>query len=86
MYRIVSFSCFFLAAATIIYQIVAWQQTGHWPDFSVAGGLRFIGMNVPDFDWIGWDRVLATIFGLPLVLCFLLLGLVVELLWSRRFR
>jgi len=86
MYRLVSYSCFALAAATLIYQIVTWQQTGHWPDFSIAGSLRFVGVEVPDFDWTGWDRVLAAFFGLPLVLCLLVIGLVVELTWSRRFR
>lgn len=86
MHRIVSYSCFALAAASIIYQVVAWQQTGHWPDFSVGGSLRFIGIAVPDFGWSGWDRVLAAFFGLPIAMCLLAIGLVIELTWSRRFR
>ena len=86
MHRIISYSCFALAAASLIYQIVAWQQTGHWPDFSIGGSLRFVGLGVPEFDWSGWGRVGAAFFGLPIVLCLLVIGLVVELTWARRFR
>jgi hypothetical protein len=86
MYRVLSVSCILLAVGTLIYQIVTWQTTGHWPDFSVAGGLRRIGVEVPDLTWSGSSRILATLFGLPLVLCLLALGLVIELVWGRRVR
>lgn len=86
MYRVLSVLCVLLAVGTIVYQIATWQMTGHWPDFSVGGGLRRIGVEVPDFSWSGSSRVLATLFGLPLVLCLLLLGLVIELVWGRRLR
>ena len=86
MYRVLSVLCVLLAVGTLVYQIVTWQTTGHWPDFSVAGGLRRIGVEVPELDWSGSSRVLATLFALPLVLCLLVLGLVIELVWGRRVR
>ena len=86
MYRVLSVLCVLLAVGTLVYQIVTWQTTGHWPDFSVGGGLRRIGVEVPELDWRGSSRILATLFALPLVLCLLVLGLVIELVWGRRVR
>lgn len=86
MYRVLSVLCVLLAVGTLVYQIVTWQTTGHWPDFSVGGGLSRIGVEVPDLTWSGSSRVLATLFRLPLVLCLLVLGLVIELTWGRRVR
>jgi hypothetical protein len=63
-----------------------WQTTGRWPDLSVAGGLRHIGVVVPGFAWSGSGRFLAALFGLPVVLCLLVVGLVIELVWGRRSR
>lgn len=86
MYRFISLGCILVAAGLLVFQIVMWQRTGHWPDFSVAGSLREVGVKVPYFEWRGFSRVLATFFELPLALCLILLALVIELLWGRRFR
>ena len=86
MHRFISIGCILLAACLLVLQVVAWQRTGHWPDYSVAGSLRAVGVPVPYFEWRGASRVVATFFGLPLALCLIVAALVVELVWGRRFR
>ncbi len=68
-----------LALALVLWQSYVWLKTAEWPPYT----LRTIGMDPPVSDWQGLNQIVLYVYGAPLSLLLMVVGMVATFLFTR---
>jgi hypothetical protein len=50
-------------------QALAWLKTGEWYELPLSKTLAFVGLSLPQFEWLGIQKIANYTLELPTALC-----------------
>lgn len=54
------------SAGIVAWQAIAWLRDGAWPPLPLRDALDWLGLPRPSFAWVGLQRIVGWMMGLPL--------------------
>lgn len=69
-----AYLAFTIAPASLLFQVLAWLRTAHWPHWTARTLLEHFGGHPPHVTWAGVQKIFDWFFAIPLWLSSLLAG------------
>jgi hypothetical protein len=56
----------FIGPGVLAWQLFDWLKSGSWTPMPVTKGFAYLDLDLPSTDWLGFQKMIDWVMGLPL--------------------